>query len=458
MWKKLFGSFSSSTSEEAAPAGKNESINELNSDDHLRTKVKYTKVVEIAPPTLHELSTDDYWPTKEKEKEKRTKVAESVPLTLQERASLMSKREFDEAIAYKELLTDNLNVLHPKRLKQPAHHKKINNKTLPGNDYLQTKEERVALKEYRVNNVPSPTYITEKVERVANRSIEKAPPTQLEPIKPNIFDIEYPSKLYFPGRYHDYNGAHKVFPLKTIPGTVNAFFPQHCGYDPVFVEDELIPNLLQQRKTAIKKEHEKTKFSVAVPVRRFKKHVLDLSRKNVSNKFCNPNDPNADDATVKKRYMEYAQAWNPDPKIFDNIKKKMSNTHDDSVSDVHGNKHDHSMGGREKEQGVDDTSLLGSHTGSATDSNVIEQSSSLGANRSSHLDELSLLPSTLIKVRMQRNKMGKGLNKYHIKMPINMESKSTTEERLRRIHMEKAHLVEIERQRMEGRRKAYGLT
>ena len=58
MWKKLFGSgFSSSTSEEAAHAGKNESIGELNTDDHLRTKVKYTKVVEIAPPTLNELST-----------------------------------------------------------------------------------------------------------------------------------------------------------------------------------------------------------------------------------------------------------------------------------------------------------------------------------------------------------------------------------------------------------------
>ena len=150
MWKKLFGSgFSSSRSEEAAPAGKNESINELNTDDQLRTKFKYTKVAESAPLALEEtqeLSTDDYWPTKEKEK--RTKVAESAPLTLQERASLMSKKAFDEANAYKELLMDNLNSLHPKSLKQPAHHKKINNKTLPGNDYLQTKEERVALKEY----------------------------------------------------------------------------------------------------------------------------------------------------------------------------------------------------------------------------------------------------------------------------------------------------------------------
>ena len=52
MWKKLFG-----TSEAAAPAEKNESISELNTDGHLRTKVKYTKVVEIAPPTLNELST-----------------------------------------------------------------------------------------------------------------------------------------------------------------------------------------------------------------------------------------------------------------------------------------------------------------------------------------------------------------------------------------------------------------
>jgi hypothetical protein len=70
----------------------------------------------------------------------------------------VSKREFDEAIAYKELLTDSLNLLHPKRLKQPAHHKKINNKTLPGNDYLQTKEERAALKEYRYSLTHSPTH------------------------------------------------------------------------------------------------------------------------------------------------------------------------------------------------------------------------------------------------------------------------------------------------------------
>ncbi len=446
MWSKLFGrafpskAVDSPSAKEEIPVQNNDSIDEL--------------------------SKVDYWPAKVKEK--RNKVAVSAPMTLEERMGVMSQRALDNATAYKELLVDNLESLDPKKFKQPAHHKKINNKTLPGNDYLQSKEERNALKEYRINNVPSPNYITEKMYRVANCSIDKAPPTQLEPIKPNFFDIEHPSKIYFPGRYHEYNGAHKVFPLKTIPGTINVFFPRDSGYDPVFVEDELIPGIHQQRIAAAKKEHEKTKYSIAVPVRRFKKHVLDLSRKNVSNKFCNPNDPNADDTTVKKRYLEYAQAWNPDPKLFNNIKKKMHDNPDDSVSDAQGNapsdRHNKGLLPSTKEKGVDDNnSQVYSHLdqfAGSIDNNDIESSlhsSSLGANRSSHLDEMSLLPNTLIKVRMQRNKFGKGLNRYHIKMPINMESKSTSDQRLRRIHAEREHLKEIEIQKTAARRKAYGL-
>ena len=446
MWSKLFGrvfpskAVDSPSAKEEIPVQNNDSINESN--------------------------TIDYWPTKAKEK--RTKVAVSAPMTVEERMGILSLKKLDSVMGYKELLVRSLESLDSKSFKLPAHHKKI--KTLPGNDYLQTKDERNALKEYRIKNVPPPNYITENVFREANCSMEKAPPTLLEPIKPNFFDIEYPSKIYFPGRYHDYNGAHKVFPLKTIPGTVSAFFPRDSGHDPVFVEDELIPDMLQQRITAIKKAHEKTKYSVALPVRRFKKHALDLSRKNVSNKFCNPNDPNADDTTVKKRYLEYAHAWSPDPKLFNNIKKKILDNPDDSLSVTQGtstsDRHNKSLLSstsefRRKEKGVDDNSQVNlDQVDDLIDNNDIESSlhsSSLGAKRSSHLDEMSLLPSTLIKVRMQRNKFGKGLKRYHIKMPINMESKSTSDQRLRRIHVEKEHLKEIKLQTTLARRKAYGL-